>query len=155
MYRLLEVTYSNNKELVAIYPTEGQEPFADVTALTAEFDTKMGAAIKAEAYKAELLVAFDDEGHIYEQGYDSKDAEVKLSPRLVFVTKTAEAVTANQSKEDSLTALKGDFFAKRGAAKKSTDVKGILLIGIDGKAVLYSDNWARPIEPVEPQEVEE
>lgn len=147
MLRLLEVTYTNNKESAALY-----DGFADVTALTAEFDTKMGAAIKADAYKAEYLLAFDDEGNIYSEGYDSKDSEVTLSPRLVFVTKTVEGATANQSKEDSLTALKGDFYTKRGAAKKNANTKGILLIGIDGRMVIYSDNWARPVEPVEPQE---
>ena len=94
MLRLLEITYTNDKESAALY-----DGFADVTALTADFDTKMGAAIKADAYKAEYLLAFDDEGNIYSEGYDSKDSEVTLNPRLVFVTKTAEGATANQSKE--------------------------------------------------------
>ena len=147
MFRLLEVTYSNNKETPALY-----DDFADETALTAEFDTKMGAAMKAEAYKAELLVAFDSTGRIYAQGYHSKDDSVSLSPRLVWVTVDSNGEISEQTKENDLNALEADKFSKRGSAKKKADVKAILLLGIDGKGVYSNDYWARPIEPVEPQE---
>lgn len=151
MLRLLEVTYSNDKESAALY-----DGFADVTALTADFDTKMGAAIKADAYKAELLVAFDDNCKIYASGYHSKDESVSLSPRLVWVTQDNNEETANQSKENDMNALEGDFFTKRGSAKKNVDVKAITLIGVNGKGIdtRYCDHWVRPIEPVipEPQE---
>ncbi len=150
MYRLLEVTYTNGKESAALY-----DSFSNETELTAEFDTKMGAAIKADAYKAEYLLAFDDNCNIYAQDYHSKDAEITLNPRLVWVTTTAEGATANQSKEDNMSILKGDFFSKRGSAKRNTDVKAIMLMCFNGKVVDIKDYWARPVEPVEPQEVEE
>ena len=153
MFYLLEATYTNNKESAALYPVEGAEPFANETELTAEFDTKMGAAVKADAFKAELLVAFDSTGKVYAQGYHSKDESVSLSPRLVWVTTDNNGETANQSKANSMTVLEGDFYSKRGAAKKNADVKAIMLMGITGKAISYNctDYWARPIEPVEPQ----
>lgn len=151
MFYLLEATYTNNKESVALYPVEGAEPFANETELTAEFDTKMGAAIKAEAFKAELLVAFDHTGKIYSQGYHTKDSEIALSPRLVSVKATEEGETANQYKETDMNILEGDFYSKRGAAKKDENVKAIMLMGINGKSVTVDDYWVRPIEPVEPE----
>ena len=151
MLRLLEVTYTNDKETAAIYPTEGQTPFADETALTAEFDTKMGAAMKAEAYKAELLVAFDTTGIIYAQGYDSKDETISLSHRLVWVTADDNGEIANQTKENDMKAVEADIYSKRGSAKKNASIKEILLLGIDGKEVKIDSHWVRPIEPVEPE----
>lgn len=148
MLRLLEITYSNDKESAALY-----DGFVDVTALTADFDTKIGAAMKAEAYKAEMLVAFDEKGKIYAQGYDSKDDTVTLSPRLVWVTADNSGESANQTKENDLNSLKADMYTKRGSAKKNADVKSIALIGIDGKGyVAFSEYWSRPIVEPEPQE---
>lgn len=141
MFRLLEITLTD-KETSAIY-----DNFADETALTAEFDTKMGAAIKADAYKAELLIAFDNTGKIYAQGFTSKGDEYTLSPRLIWVTATNEGETANQSKKDSVEILEADFYSKRGSAKKNADVLAILNLGVDGKSVVINDYWVRPIEP--------
>lgn len=145
MLYLFEVTYTNNKESVALYPTSGQEPFADETALTAEFDTKMGAAMKADAYKAELLVAFDHTGHIFAQGYDSKDEEVSLSPRHIWVQADSNGETANQASKVDLRTLEADIYSKRGSAKKNTDIKAILNLGVDGKSVVINDYFVRPI----------
>lgn len=141
MFRLLEITLTD-KETSAIY-----DNFADETALTAEFDTKMGAAMKADAYKAELLIAFDNTGKIYAQGFTSKGDEYTLSPRLIWVTATNEGETANQSKKDSVEILEADFYSKRGSAKKNADVLAILNLGVDGKSVVINDYWVRSIEP--------
>lgn len=141
MFRLLEITLTD-KETSAIY-----DNFADETSLTAEFDTKMGAAMKADAYKAELLIAFDNTGKIYAQGFTSKGDEYTLSPRLIWVTATNEGETANQSKKDSVEILEADFYSKRGSAKKNADVLAILNLGVDGKSVVINDYWVRPIEP--------
>ena len=142
MFRLLEVTLTD-KETAAIY-----DNYADETALTADFDTKMGQAMKADAYKAELLVAFDHAGKIYAQGYTSKGDEYTLSPRLVWVTATAQGETADQAKKNDMETLEADFYIKRGAAKKNSDVLAIFNLGIDGKSVVINDYWVRPIEPV-------
>lgn len=147
MYRLLEVTYTNDKETAAIY-----DNFADETALTAEFDTKMGQAIRAEAYKAELLVAFDETGRVYAQGFDSKDDTITLSPRLVWVSNDNDGETANQKKCNDMNDLKAEFYIKRGSAKKNADTKAFALVGVNGQKVVITDYWARPVEEVEPQE---
>lgn len=147
MYRLLEITYTNDRENVAIYPTEGQTPFADITALTAEFDTKMGAAMKADAYKAECLVAFDNTGRIYEQGCIIKEDGITLSPRLVWVTADANGETANQKACADATEVKADMYTKRGAAKKNESVLAILNLGIVDGGIMLDDYWSRPIQP--------
>ena len=144
MLRLLEVTYENNKESVALY-----DNYVDETALSAAFDTKLGQHIKSEDCKAELLVAFAQTGLIINQAYHTKDETIELSPRLVWVTVSDGVETADQKKEDNLTALEGDFYTKRGAAKSDTNIDAITLIGVDGKAVITNDYWSRPISPVE------
>lgn len=144
MLRLLEITYTNDKESAALY-----DNYADKTALSAAFDTKLGQAIKSDAYKAELLVAFAQTGQIIDQAYHTKDDSIALSPRLVSVIVTDGAETADQKKENTLLDLEGDFYTKRGTAKADSDVDAITLIGIDGKSVIINDYWARPIEPTE------
>jgi len=144
MYRLLEVTYTNDKESAAIY-----DNFADETALVAEYETKLGAAMKAEAFKAELLVAFDHTGKIYAQGYTSKGEEYTLSPRLIWVQATEEGETADQAKKDTVDLLEADYHVKKGASMKNAAIKAILLMGVDGMAVTIDDYWVRPIETAE------
>ena len=143
MFRLLEITYTD-KEVPALY-----DNFADETALTAEFDTKLGQAMKSEAIKAELLVAFDEKGKIYAQSFTSKEDSISLSPRLVWVSVSDGVESADQSKKTSVEELKADFYIKRGSAKKNVDVSTIAILGIDGKAVIINDYWSRPAQPQE------
>lgn len=157
MLYLLEITYTD-KETPAIYPTEGQEPFADELALSAEFDTKLGQAMKAQAYKGEVLVAFDSTGKIIDSAFHYKDnVEAPISDRLVTVTKTEDGETVTPKKENSLTEMQGDAYVKRGAAKKNADVLAILNLGVTSGAIVVNDYWERPIEPEpepEPEPVE-
>jgi hypothetical protein len=139
MLRLLEITYTNDKESVSLY-----DNYADETALSAAFDTKLGQAIKADAYKAELLVAFAQTGQILAQSYHTKDDTIELSPRLVWVNVSNGTETADQKKESTLLDLEGDFYAKRGAAKADDSIDAITLIGVDGKSVIVNDYWSRP-----------
>ena len=141
MLRLLEVTLANDKESAAIY-----DSFADETALTAEFDTKLGAAMKADAFKAELLVAFAQTGQIIAQAYTSKGDEYSLSPRMVWVEVKNGVESADQSKKTDMNTLEADFYTKRGTAKKDSTVDAITIIGVDGKAVVIDDYWARPVD---------
>lgn len=141
MLRLLEVTLANDKESAAIY-----DNFADETALTAEFDTKLGAAMKADAFKAELLVAFAQTGQIIAQAYTSKGDEYSLSPRMIWVEVKNGVETANQAKKDDMNTLEADFYIKRGTAKKDSTVDAITILGVDGKAVVIDDYWARPVD---------
>ena len=141
---LLEITYTD-KESVAIY-----DNFADELALSAEFDTKLGAAMKADAYKGEVLVAFDNTGKIIDSAFHYKDdVAVSISDRLVWVTNTNGTESQNQKKCNSLNELEGDAYSKRGAAKKNTNVSAHLNLGVTGSAIVLNDYWERPVEPTE------
>lgn len=144
---LLEITYTD-KESTAIY-----KDFADELALSAEFDTKLGQAMKADSYLGEVLVAFDSTGKIIDSAFHYKDGvEAPISDRLIWVTNTNGVETQNQKKCDSLTELQGEAYSKRGAAKKNADVLAILNLGVTSGAIVVNDYWARPVEEVEPQE---
>lgn len=146
MLYLLEITYTD-KETTAIY-----KDFADELALSAEFDTKLGQAMKADSYLGEVLVAFDSTGKIINSAFHYKDGvEAPISDYLVTVTRTAVEETYNRIKETDLNDLQGDVFVKRGAAKKNADVLAILNLGVTSGAIVVNDYWVRPIEVVEPQ----
>ena len=149
MYRLLEITYTNDKESVALYPTEGQEPFQNETELVAEYESKLGAAIDADTYKAELIVAFDHTGKIYAQEYHTKDTSIVLSPRLITVEAKQTGEVADQSKKDSELKLEAAHHKKKGADMKDQSIKAVLLMDIANNAVGKNEYWVRPIEPTE------
>lgn len=157
MYRLYECVY-DTKENVAIYPTATQEPFADELALRAEYETKLGADMKADAYKAGFLIAFDDDGNIYANESFIKE-DVSLGYRLITVTTKNDVTTPNQTPCANLTTTKGEYHAKRGAAMKDSAISSILEIGINGLDIIegLKSKWVRPTEPskeVEPQPTE-
>lgn len=135
MLTLLEATYTD-KETVALYTN-----FDTETAILAEFETKLGQAMKAEAYKAELLIAFDHTGRILAQGSDFKE-EVTFSPRLIWVESTANGEgEPNQGRKADAKTLVADYHIKKGSAMKNATIKGILLLGIDNTSVIINDYW--------------
>lgn len=147
MLYLLEITYTD-KESVAIY-----NDFVDELALSAQFDKKIGTAMKAQAYLGEVLVAFDSTGKIIDSVFHYKDnVEAAISDRLIWVKNTNGTETFTQKKCDSLTELQGEAYSQRGAAKDNADVLAILNLGVTSGAIVVNDYWERPIEPVEPQE---
>lgn len=149
MYILYESTYTD-KESVSLYTNYTTE-----NDLLADFETKLGQAMKAEAYKGEVLIAFDHTGRIYATGSDFKDEETTFSPRLIWVESTAEGESQpNQSKKTDLKTLEADYHVKKGSAMKNADIRGILLIGLDGTSVVINDYVVNPVPEVVP-EVEE
>ena len=145
MLYLLEITYTD-KESTAIY-----KDYADELALSAEFDTKLGQAMKADSYLGEVLVAFDSTGKIIDSAFHYKDGvEAPISDYLVTVTRTAVEETYNRTKETDLNDLQGDAYVKRGAAKNNADVLAILNLGITSGAIVVNDYWEREIEEPEP-----
>ena len=152
MLYLLEITYTD-KESVAVYPREGDEPFADELALSAEFDSKLGAAMKAQAYLGEVLVAFDSTGKIIDSAFHYKDnVEAPISDRLLWIKNVDGAEEWNQKKCTNLTEMQGEAYSQRGAAKKNEDVLAILNLGVTSGAIVINDYWTRPVEPEpEPQ----
>lgn len=160
MLHLLEVTYTNNKESVAIYPTEDQEPYANETELWSAFETKLGQAEAAEAYKAEMLIGFDSTGRILERrnedvvkrtiAYHTKDNTITLSSRLVTVLNTNQCEVANQSKKENRTILDADCHKFMGAAMANVNAKSCCVMGIeDGANLYYKDYWYREVETPE------
>ena len=138
MLYLLEITYTD-KESVAIY-----HDFADELALSAEFDTKLGAAMKSAAYKGEILVAFDQTGKIIDNAFHYKeDAHAEIKDRLIWVTDSEGVETSNQKACADLNELQGDAYSKRGAAKKNAAVSSILTLGVTSGAIILNDYWKR------------
>ena len=151
MLYLLEITYTD-KESVAVYPREGDEPFADELALSAEFDSKLGAAMKAQAYLGEVLVAFDSTGKIIDSAFHYKDnVEAPISDRLLWIKNVDGTEEWKQKKCTDLNEMQGEAYSQRGAAKKNADVLAILNLGVTSGAIVINDYWERPIEPVEPE----
>lgn len=138
MYILLEATITD-KESVALYTN-----FTTEDDILAEYETKLGQAMKAEAYKGELLIAFEHTGKILAQGSTFKD-EVTFSPRLVWVQSTAQGEsTPDQSKKADTNTLIADYHIKKGSAMKNSDIKGLLLLGIDNTNIAINDYYVRP-----------
>ena len=149
MYILYELVYTD-KESVGIYTN-----FETENDLLAEFETKYGQDMKADAYKGVFILAFDHTGKIYASGSDFKEDGITFSPRLMWVESTAEGEgQPNQSKKTDTKELEADYHIKKGAAMKNTDIRGILLIGLDGANVVINDYWVRPIEATVETEVE-
>lgn len=135
MYILLEATYTD-KESIALYTN-----FTTENDILAEYETKLGQAMKAEAYKGELLIAFDHTGKILAQGSTFKD-NVAFSPRLVWVQSTAQGESdPDQSKKADTNTLIADYHIKKGSAMKNNDIKGILLLGIDNTSIVINDYY--------------
>lgn len=147
MYRLFESVYTD-KESVALY-----DNFEDEIALVAEFKSKLGADMDADAYKAGFLFAFDDNGKIYgAKNFFKEDAS--LAYRLIYVTTENGVATANQMKCDDIMDVEAEMYKKQGAAMKKASVSAILTIGTNGGDIIFNENWTRPTVEVEPQPTE-
>lgn len=146
MYYLLEVTYTD-KESQALYNTYETE-----TALVGAVETKLGQAMKSEAMKVELLIAFDHTGHIYAQEYHTKDSEIVLSNRLVWITADSEGEQHNIQKYNTALEAEANYHLKRGSAMTGDTTMAILTMIVNSMGVGMKDYWVRPIF-VEPEEV--
>lgn len=138
MYRLIEIVKQNDTEAQAIYPYE------TLTEAKGEYETKVGADMKSDAYSAFTLMIIDNTGKIV----DSKHEGEELTPRLIEV-KVVEAEEADISKYNTVELVEANFHSKWGAAIKNANVKAEMLLGIDGNGgqTVYT-YWVRPIEPV-------
>ena len=146
MFYLLEATYTD-KESQALYDTYDNE-----ITLVSALETKLGQAMKSEALKAELLIAFDSTGKVIRQAYHTKDESIALSPRLVWVTSDDNGEDANMQKYGTTLEAEANYHLKLGAAMGNSDVKAILAMVTNGNAITPKEYWVRPIEPEEPQE---
>lgn len=141
MYRLIEITKQNDKESQAIYP------FEDYTSAKGEFETKVGANMKSDAYSAFTLMVLDNIGAVL----DVKHIGEELTPRLIEV-KVTDTEEPDISKYDTTQLVEANFHSKWGAAIKNDAVRAEMLRGIDGfGGTICYIYWVRPIEPVEPE----
>lgn len=140
MYRLIEIVKQNDKESQAIYPYE------DYTTAKGDFESKLGANMKTDAYSAYTLMILDNTG----KALDTVHAGDTFRPRLIEVKTTSEE-EENITPYDSTELVEANFHSKWGSAIKNDAVKAEMLRGIDGSGgeVCYT-YWVRPIEPVEP-----
>ena len=165
MFRLIEITRISDTESQAILDFESE------IEASGELHSKLGAAMKAETYQAELLLLLNNIGEIVESGSHFKTYEVEeeietdggetetitteveyeLSPRLIEI-KVTDSEAANMSKYNTTFDVTANYHTKLGAAKKNADVRAEMLRGIDGKGnqVEYT-YWVRPIE-ITPEE---
>lgn len=139
MYRLIEITKQNDKESQAIYDYE-----LEIDA-KGDYESKLGANLKSDAYSAFTLMIIDNTGIIV----DSYHKGDELSPRLIEV-KTTDTDAKDMAKYDSVDLVIANFHSKWGAAIKDNSVRAEMLLGIDGNGgtVAYT-YWVRPITPTE------
>lgn len=148
MYRLIEIVKQNGSESQAIYPFEAY------TTAKGEFESKLGANMKSDAYSAYTLIILDNTGKALDNAHDGE----AFRPRLIEV-KTTCGEEENITPYDSTELVEANFHSKWGSAIKNDAVRAEMLRGIDGFGgeVCYT-YWVRPveIEPTpEPEEVTE
>lgn len=160
MFRLIEITRISDTE------SQATIDFASEVEASGELHSRLGAAMKAETYQAELLLLLNNIGEIVERGTHFKTYEVEeeietdggetetitteveyeLSPRLIEI-KVTDSEAANVFKYNTTFDVTANYHSKLGSAKKNLAVKAEMLRGIDGKGnqVEYT-YWVRPIE---------
>lgn len=178
MLYLLEVSYANDKESVAIYPNDKHPEYANETELWAEFEDKLGTAQGSDAVKAELLIGFDSTGRILER--QSRNGKIKalahhvkmvevtetidgveivktvpaatLSPRLIAVKNQNDTENIILSKKDTANQLEGAAHKSMGVAMSDETVKAMLAMGVVDGYIICNDYWTRPVESQEQEQ---
>lgn len=149
MYRLIEVVKQDGKESQAIYP------FEEYLEAKGEYETKLGADMKATAYSGVTLLIIDSAGFVT----DVKHTGEELRPRLIEI-KTKEEEIPDISPYDTEQLVEANLHSKFGAAIKDEDVVSEVIRGIDGKGDTIKDEngketgfiyWIRPVEAPEPE----
>lgn len=138
MYRLIEITYENDKESQALYPFDTQD------ALEGEYEDKLGTNMLANTDC--LLIGLDNIGTVL---FSAKTGTHEFAPRLYEAKYTTEEAV-DLAKQDTVELASGRFHKKKGAAIKSADCRQEVLVAFDGNAnVFESCHWVRTIEPTE------
>lgn len=152
MLRLVEITFTNDKETQAIYPYE------DRISLEAAYETKLGQAMLSNT--DELLIALDNIGKVVIGSNDaslaSKVGSHSFAPRL-YEAKTTDTEEVDITKYDEEATLHARFHTKKGAAMNNADVKQEVLVGFVNTNIVEYCQWVRPIEisQVEKENAEE
>lgn len=138
MYRLIELTYTGDKESQALYPFETKDT------LEGEYEDKLGTNMLANTDC--ILIGLDNIGNVL---FNAKVGGHEFAPRLYEAKYTTEEVV-DLSRQDTVEVASGRFHKKKGAAIKSADCRQEVLVAFDGNgAVFESCHWVRTIEPIE------
>ena len=158
MFRLVEITRVADNE------TQALREYASEVEASGELHYRLGSAMKDETTQVKLLLLLNNIGEVVESGSHFKTHEVEetietengetetitteveyeVSPRLIDV-KVTDSEVGNIAKYDTNLDVTANYHSKLGAAKKSADVKAIMLRGIDGKGnQLEYTYWVRP-----------
>jgi len=136
MFRLIELSYSNEKESQALYPFETKD------ALEGEYEDKLGTNMLANTDC--ILIGVDNIGTVL---FSAKTGTHEFAPRLYEAKYTTEEV-ADVAKYDTVEIASARFHKKKGAAIKSADCKQEVLVAFDGNANVFEYcHWVRSIEP--------
>ena len=134
MFRLLEITFANDKESQAIYPYETKDD------LEGEYESKLGLAMLNNSDS--LLIGVDNLGQAIFLG---KSGSHDFSPRLYeakSITGQEEAV--DLAKYDDENTLHARYHTKKGAAIKNANCTQENLLGFDGNGgQLEYCHWVR------------
>lgn len=136
MYRLIELTYSDNKEEQAIYP------FKTNDALEGEYESKLGTNMESNIDC--ILIGLDNIGTVL---FSAKVGEHEFSPRLYEAKYTTDEAI-DLAKYDTVELASARFHKKKGTAIKDNTCKQKVLVAFDGNgSVFESCHWVRTIEP--------
>lgn len=138
MYRLIELSYTNNKESQALYPFDTKD------ALEGEYETKLGTNMEANIDC--ILIGLDNIGTIL---FNAKTGEHEFSPRL-YEALTTMTEEVDLSKYDTIEIASARYHRKKGWAIKNDNCKQEVLVAFDGNANVFECcHWVRSIEPTE------
>lgn len=137
MYRLIELSYANEKESQAIYPFETKD------ALEGEYEDKLGTNMLANTDC--ILIGVDNIGTVL---FSAKVGEHEFSPRLYEARYTDEEAV-DLAKCDTTEIASARFHKKKGAAIKNLACKQEVLIAFDGNGNQFEHcHWVREIESI-------
>jgi len=159
MYRIIDLTYSGDKEGQAYYNYES------LTQAMGAFESKIGSYLKSDAIVASIVMVLDNVGNVVtangntlfhtkgvgivdpvEEGEEPTGYEFK--PRLIEInTFDSGEETMDISKYDTDALVEANFHSKWGAAIQNGSMRAKMLKGINGTGgqTCYT-YWVRPIE---------
>ena len=143
-YRLYKITLNQDGS-----ERPSVDVYDDVTIAEGNFEFQKGLAMENGTFA--FLMLLDNIGKIH-NGYITKVGEGTIKPRLFEVKTTTEEATKSYIHDDA-NGVVADYYKRLGAAKQNTDVKAIMLRGVNenGSPIAYT-YWMRPRDIEVPEE---
>ena len=138
MYRLIELSYTNEKESQAFYPFETHD------ALEGEYEDKLGTNMENNTEC--ILIGLDNIGTVL---FSAKVGEHEFSPRL-YEAKYTDEEAVDLAKYDTMELTSARFHKKKGAAIKNAACRQEVLVAFDGNGTQFEYcHWVRTLKPTE------